>query len=117
MTKHTGFRAAVDGLAPRRFLTAAKSAAVSPTAFEEMTDVADPDFVVGQAVLRFAPRSAGTKRVVFKLVEFETQEGKGCEARPRTKNSNHHRTVQQRPGSGEFVIVRRRKSFQGRAVT
>ena len=110
MTKQIGFRAAVKGVAPRRFLTVAKSVAVIPMVFEETRNVADPAFVGGQAVLRCGRRSTGTKRVPFKLVEFETQGGKGCGVRPRTKNSNHNRNVQQRPESGEFVIVTRRES-------
>jgi sterol desaturase/sphingolipid hydroxylase (fatty acid hydroxylase superfamily) len=56
------------------FLTTAMATTVVPPTFEEMTDMADLVFV-GKAVSSRADwRSVGTDRVIFTLVEFETNE-------------------------------------------
>ncbi len=66
----TAMFCAVFGLFP----ATAKSTTVVPPTFEEMTDRADLVFIGKVAGSRSEWRSVGTDRVIFTLIEFETQE-------------------------------------------
>ena len=56
------------------FLTSANATTVIPPTFEEMTDRADLVFAGKVLSSRSEWRSVGTKRVIFTLVEYETQD-------------------------------------------
>ena len=56
------------------FLTSAKATTVIPPTFEEMADRAELVFVGKAIASRAEWRTVGANRVIFTLVEFETQE-------------------------------------------
>lgn len=56
------------------FLTSAKATTIIPPTFEEMTDRADLVFVGKAIASRAEWRTVGSDRVIFTLVEFETEE-------------------------------------------
>ena len=56
------------------FLSTAKATTVIPPTFEQLADRADLVFVGKVVGSRAEWRSVGTDRVIFTLVEFETQE-------------------------------------------
>jgi hypothetical protein len=74
MTKHATSVATTAWAAAWFSLAAANATAVIPPTFEEMTDGADLVLVGQVANSRAELRSVGTDRVIFTMLDFETNE-------------------------------------------
>jgi hypothetical protein len=74
MTKHATSVATTAWAVAWFFLTGANATTVIPPTFEEMTDRADLVFLGELASSRAELRSVGTNRVIFTMLDFETNE-------------------------------------------
>src|SRR2546429_4711270 len=74
MTNRLNIAAGIVCVIAGLFLSTAKATTVIPPTFEEMADRADLVFVGKVVGSRAEWRSVGADRVIFTLVEFETQQ-------------------------------------------